>query len=511
MSRSRCLLVLSAGAAVLAVAAAGCGRKPAPAPQVSGAAVEVTRVRRGDLEAVVNVTGTIRALEDVSLTVKLAGRVARVPYREGDRVARGAVVIQQEQADLQNQVKSAEAALAAARVRLSQAQTQLRVQDVTSDAGVRQAEQAVAIAREQLSIVRTGARPQERRQAEAAVESAKASFENARRNLDRSKLLFEQGAIPRAQLDADERMFEVARASLQSAEQALSLVREGARQEEIRVAENSLKEAEQRLRQARSNAELTAVRKEDVRAAQAGVRQAEAALEMARQALADSSVRSPIAGLVAERHVEPGQMVAPTPGVALIRVYNPATIYCEAVVSETVVDQVAVGQLALIRSDAVPGLEFRGRVQEVYPAADTNNRSFRARISVDAPGTELKPGMFAKVRIVTERRVNQTLIPADCVLKEPGGEYVFVVEKGKVRRPAPPGEGAKPARNGEPAMIEVVADVARKTRIRTGLQGDSMVAVMNGLREGMRVVSSGQNYISDGQEIRVVDERVEAQ
>ncbi len=511
MSRFRCVKVLLAGFTVAALLVAGCGRRPAAPPAAGGAAVEVTRVTRGDLEAVVNVTGTIRALQDVSLTVKMPGRVERVPYREGDRVAKGAVVIQQEQADLRNQVKSAEAALAAARVRLSQAQTQLRVQDVSSDAGVRQAEQAVAIAREQLAIVRTGARPQERRQAEAAVESAKASFENARRNLDRSKMLFEQGVIPRAQLDADERMFEVARASLQSAEQALSLVREGARREEIRVAENSLKEAEQRLRQARSNAELTAVRKEDVRAAQAGVRQAEAALAMARQALADSSVRSPIAGLVAERHVEPGQMVAPSPGVALIRVYDPATVYCEAIISETVVDRVAVGQEALVRSDALPGRQFRGRVQGVYPAADTNNRSFRARISVELPGTELKPGMFAKVQIVTERRLNQTLIPADCVLKEPGGEYVFVVEKGKVRRPAPEAQGARPSRNGEPAMIEVVADIARKKRIRTGLQGDSMVAVMNGLREGMRVVSSGQSYLADGQEIRVVDERAEAQ
>ncbi len=509
MSQSRYLRALAVAAAGLTVLAAGCGRRQPPPPPGGAAAVEVTRVTRGDLEAVVNVTGTIRALDDVSLTVKMAGRVVRVPFREGDRVAKGAVVIQQEQTDLQNQVKSAEAALAAARVRLSQAQTQLRVQDVSSDAGVRQAEQAVAIAREQLAIVRQGARPQERRQAEAAVESAKASFENARRNLERSRMLFEQGAIPRAQLDADERMFEVSRASLQSAEQALSLVREGARQDEIRVAENSLREAEQRLRQARSNAELTAVRQEDVRAAQAGVKQAEAALAMARQALADTSVRSPVSGVVAERHVEPGQMVAPTPGVALIRVYNPATVYCEAIISETVVDRVARGQEAVVRTDALPGREFEGRVEEVYPAADTNNRSFRARISVRAPGADLRPGMFAKVQIITERRVNQTLIPADCVLKEPGGEYVFVVERDKVRKPAAPEKDARPSRIGEPEMVEVDADVARKRRVRTGLQGDSMVAVMNGLRQGMRVVSSGQNYLSDGQEVRVVDERAE--
>jgi len=57
----------------------------------------------------------------------------------------------------------------------------------------------------------------------------------------------------------------------------------------------------------------------------------------------------------------------------------------------------------------------------------------------------------------------------------------------------------------------VEADVARKRRIRTGIQGDSMVAVMNGVREGMRVVSSGQSYLSDGQEIRVVAHRAEAQ
>ncbi len=97
------------------------------------------------------------------------------------------------------------------------------------------------------------------------MRSAEANFENAKLNLDRSKQLFGQGAIPRASLDADQRAYDVARASLDSARASLSLIREGARKEEVRIAENNVREAEERLRQAKASVSLTKVRQEDIR------------------------------------------------------------------------------------------------------------------------------------------------------------------------------------------------------------------------------------------------------
>ncbi len=179
---------------------------------------------------------------------------------------------------------------------------------------------------------------------------------------------------------------------------SLSLIREGARKEEVRIAENNVREAEERLRQAKASVSLTKVRQEDIQAAQASVSQAEAALSMARQTLADAGIRTPISGVVASRTVEPGEMIGPS-GLPLIRVYNPGTLYYEAVISETQMDRVKVGQEVQVRSDAVAGRVFSGRVEKVYPVAQVANRSFHARISVRVPDAELKPGMFAKGRL----------------------------------------------------------------------------------------------------------------
>ncbi len=122
------------------LAVAGCGRKQPQSGAVPATAVEVVRVGRADIADAISVTGTVKALDDVQLSAKISGRAVRVPFREGDRVAKGAVVVQQDTADLQNQVRSADAALKAARVRLSQARTQYRLQDVTSDTSIQQAQ-----------------------------------------------------------------------------------------------------------------------------------------------------------------------------------------------------------------------------------------------------------------------------------------------------------------------------------------------------------------------------------
>lgn len=478
----------------------GCGRKAPETLAPPATAVEVVAALRGSLTRTMDVTGTIRALQDVTLSAKMGGKVVAVPYREGDRVARGAAVVQQQLSDLTQQVRSAESALASARVRLSQARTASSMQSETTDAALRAARVALTSAREQLAVVKQGARPQERRQAESAVAAARANFENAQTTLARTKQLYEQGAVSRANLDADQRSYDVAKSSLASAEEALSLVRAGARPEEVRITENNVRSAEERLRQAQADLQQKVLRKEDIQAAEAAMRSADANLQMARQAATDASIRTPIAGVVAERNVDPGEMVAP--GSPLIRVYNPQTIYYEATISETQMGQVRVGQPAVVTSEALPGRRFRGNVVKIYPAASTSNRSFRARLQVSDPGNDLKPGMFAKAGIEVQRLVNVLTLPADALMKTASGDAAFVVQRGTVKKPAPLKKGEKPKKKAE--MITFETTVARKRAVEVGVDSKGVLEIRSGVAEGESVVRGGQQYLRDGQEVQVV-------
>jgi len=303
-----------------------------------------------------------------------------------------------------------------------------------------------------------------------------------------------QGAIARAALDADQRAFDVAKASLDSARASLSLIREGARKEDIRIAENNVREAEERLRQAKASVSLTQVRQEDIQAAQASVSQAEASLSMARQTLADTGIRTPISGVVASRNVEPGEMIGPS-GLPLIRVYNPG-------------DKVRVGQEVEVRSDSVAGRVFSGRVEKVYPAAQVTNRSFPVRISVRVPDAELKPGMFAKGRILIEKHTDVLTVPMDAVIAEGRRAAVFVVEETTVRKPDPKQEG-KLKRGEKPRMVPQRVTVGRRRKIDVGLVSDSSIEVLHGLKEGDSVIRSGQTYLKDGQEVLIVKSEAE--
>ena len=487
-------LILLSSAFILS----GCGKKPVPTPPPTGTAVEVVNVERGTVSSSIDVTGSVKALDDVTLSAKLGGRVLSVGYRQGARVGRGAVVVQQQTADMANQMSAGKAALAAAKVRLSQATTTSQWQDIQSEAAVKQAEQGLKSAQARLEIVRQGARPQERRQVDAALDSAQASFENAKINLARTKSLVDQGAVAKSNLDADQRSYDVAAAQLRSAQEQVSLIKAGARPEELQQAELAVRTAREQVARAQGDLKQRNLRTDDIRAAQAGVQQAQASLAMASQGLADSGIRSPIAGVVADRMVEPGEMVAP--GTPLMRIYNPSTIYYEATVSEAQVDEVHTGQKVALTSDAIPGKVFDGSVVKIYPAANANNRSFQARIAITSSG-ELKPGMFAKGKVIVEQHTSALMLPRDAILNTPQGEQVFVVTDGTIDVPD---VSAKPGKDGKLPTKKIQGKVAHRRSLEIGLDSDSTVEIIRGLNEGDTVVRTGQSYLQDGQAVRVL-------
>ncbi|HEY6102536.1 MAG TPA: efflux RND transporter periplasmic adaptor subunit [bacterium] len=387
-------------------------RASAPAPQPASASVpvEVTRVTTRDLVDLVSAGGTIEATDEVVVTAKLPGRVVRVSAGEGDAVGAGQVLVRQDTGELSAQLHQAQAGVDAARARLT--------------------------------LLEQGARPQEKAQVAAAVDQASANYETAKASYERMRMLFETGAVSQAQLDAAKLQMDVSRSQLEVARQQQSLVRTGARPEEIEMA-------------------------------RAQVAQAQAAVSLIQVQIANTTITSPIAGIVTHRGIEPGEMAAP--GIPLFTVAKISAVYAVLDVSETDLGKVRQGQPVSVRVDSVPGRLFQGTVRDIAEAGDPRTRVFKVKALVANTDRALKPAMFARGEITVGRAAGAVVIPRDAVSTDAGKPSVFVVEGG----------------------------VARTRTIQVGRTYGPLIRVLAGLKPGESVVIAGQSGLTDGTTVSV--------
>jgi len=459
----------SAGAA----GKAGATGVPLQTQQATATPVEAVEAGRSDLTSTIDVTGSLKALTEVTLSAKASGKVVQVAVHEGEPVRQGQTVIQQDTGDILTQIAQARAGLATARARLSQAITAARLQTTQTSTSIEQARAALVQARSRLEVVQKGARAQERAVAQNAVASAKASFENAKLNLERMQKLFTDGAVPKQQLDLAQTQYDVAQTQYQSAQQQLSLIEEGAREEDIEQAKQAVRQAEEAYRMAKASKDQDAMRQEDIRTARAGVQQAKANLAYMEQQLANASIKSSIDGIVLTRSVEPGEMASP--GVPLMKIVSLSIVYFEATLPEKNFAQVRVGQPVNVTVDALPGKTFVGKVHKILPAADPSSRDFTVKIAIENPSGTLRPGMFARGAIQVAKKANVITIPLDCIFQEAGQNKVFIVQEGK----------------------------AVAQNVTPGIQTDNQVEVLRGIQPGDKVIVSGQINLKDGQKVEI--------
>lgn len=231
------------------------------------------------------------------------------------------------------------------------------------------AEAAYRVAQEGLSLIKEGARREDVRRAELAVEQA-------------------QEGLKKAQ--ADRALVDVRRTDVANARVAAESARKG------------------------------------VEAAAQATRQARAALTLAKNALNNAYVRSPVAGFVAARLAEPGQQVGG--GSPILRIVAPGSVYFQAALPESQYAEVRTGQTVEVTVDAVPGARYAGRVSKVLPVASSAARSFTLRVDFQGNG-RLRPQMFARGKIIVGTHVGATVIPKSAVIfgGASGDDSVFVV------------------------------------------------------------------------------------
>ncbi|MCK5769935.1 efflux RND transporter periplasmic adaptor subunit [Algiphilus sp.] len=202
---------------------------------------------------------------------------------------------------------------------------------------------------------------------------------------------------------------------------------------------------------------------------------ARAEYELAALTVREATVRAPFPGRIAERHIRLGNTIAA--GEAAFRVVDLDTLETTLAVPERDVAQLAVGQPAELRADALPERYFSGEVARISPAVDADTGTVAVTVAVDGAGATLMPGMFVRVAVVFDRREDVLTVPEAAVQREDGAAFVFTAETaddGLVARRTELALGYRSA-----GRVEVTA----------GLSGDERVVVsgVGGLRDGMRL------------------------
>jgi RND family efflux transporter MFP subunit len=197
-------------------------------------------------------------------------------------------------------------------------------------------------------------------------------------------------------------------------------------------------------------------------------------LERTRQPQKTMRILAPQDGFVAEKMVVQGQMVEP--GMRIYRLADLGLVWVQAQIYEQDLAYLKLGQEATVTLSYLPDREFRGRVTYIYPNVDEKTRTATVRMEFHNPGYFLKPGMFATVQVISELEPSALLVPDMAILRSGEKSTVFVALAGGKFEPR---------------------------KVALGPQAeDDYYQVLSGLKEGERIVTSGQFMLDSESQLR---------
>jgi len=202
---------------------------------------------------------------------------------------------------------------------------------------------------------------------------------------------------------------------------------------------------------------------------------AKANLQLAQINLCESTIISPIDGIVTAKHIDHGNLIRE--GDRIVTVADMRTVKIVVAVAEKYGGEIVVRTPARIKVDAFEDRVFNAEVYSVYPALDEQTHTIQVEIRMNNDGLLLKPGMFARVTLITKSKDDVIVIPRDVVL---GGKidepYVYVVEDG----------------------------TAHKRFVKLGIRQADRYEIADGLKPAEKLVVNGMHSLKDGVNVEIV-------
>jgi len=393
-----------------------CGKKQ-EAEVASPPAVQVTSVTQATIRRIVNGDGVLFPQDQANVIPKITAPVLKFYVRRGDHVKQGQLVAELENRDLV-------AAAVEAKTAIDQAESNLRA---TEGATIPD------------SVVK----------AQTDLEAARQARDGAKKVLDIREQLFKDGALAGRQVDDSRLAYAQAQSTYQAAEEHLKALQSVGKEEQTKGA---------------------AVQ----------VQTAKAHYESQQAQVAYSRVVSPMAGVVADRPLNEGDIAAP--GTPLLIIMDVSSVVARVNVPQSDAPFVKVGQKAIItQTDSSEQTE--GKVAVVSPSTDPNTTTVQVWVQIANTGERLKPGTAVHASIVTEEYKAASVVPAAAIL---------------------PGE------EGGTAVLTVTSDSIAHTRaVKLGVREGNQVQILSGVNPGDEVVVVGGLGVDDKTKVKVVTTAVE--
>jgi RND family efflux transporter MFP subunit len=373
--------------------------------------VKVAEVEHSPIERIVLGEGILRALDQSGVMPKISSPVSKFYVNRGDTVTKGQLLATLESKDLTAAASDAKGAY----------------------------EQAAAAYRNTSAAIV----PNELVKAQADFQSAKQQLEAATKLLNSREQLFREGALARRQVDEAAVAQVQARSGYETALKAVESLQSVGRHEEVKVAAGAMDSAKGKH---------------------------EAALAQ----LSYTEIRSPIAGVVADRPAFAGEMASP--GMALVTILDVSSVIARVNISQVEAAWVKVGQPArIISSDGAA--ESDGKVTVVSPAVDPQGTTVEVWVQAPNPGWRMRPGGTVRAVIYAGSVPDAAVVPVEALLPaDEGGSAVYVVG---------------------------TDSVAHQRKVKVGVRNSEKAQLLSGAQAGEKVVVEGGVGLSDGAKVKL--------
>ena len=217
--------------------------------------------------------------------------------------------------------------------------------------------------------------------------------------------------------------------------------------------------------------------------------QAEAALTSIKSQLKDATISAPISGIIGERNYEAGDMASPAmPIVSIVQMDN---VKIEMNATEEDLGQLKIGLNAEVLVRSYPNQIFKGRVYKISPILDPITRMVAVEVLVPNPQHQLKPGMYAEVKVITGTIENTLVVPRYAVIENTSLEN----------------------QNGEDRVVKnyfvfVVNDSSRAEQRELEVEyiNHIQLSVLSGVNVNDNLVVTGQNNLRDGMPVLIIND-----
>jgi multidrug efflux pump subunit AcrA (membrane-fusion protein) len=192
---------------------------------------------------------------------------------------------------------------------------------------------------------------------------------------------------------------------------------------------------------------------------------------------ANSPVKSPIQGTVTSFPGTNGSTVSQQTPVATIG--DLSNLQVRTFISERKISHIALGMPGEITFESYPGETFNAVIKELSPVIDPSSRTMQIKMNMINPDSQIKSGMFSKIKITTTVKDNIVKVPSDCINERFGEKFIYVI-------------------NSE--------NTAEKRLITEGIRINDISEILSGLSAGENVVIQGQSLLEDGVKVKVIKE-----